>query len=155
MLFRSHMMSSVDGRLDCDRYTESISGKSFEDVSKSYFDISLQFKAQAIMIGRKTVQKHYFPQTFTSPATTPLTTFETYFGHLLSNRFTIIVDPKGKIFYEDDKADGENIIAILSEQVSQEYLEHLQQMNISYLFAGKNGDDMKLALETQIGRAHV
>ena len=53
-----HMMSSVDGRLDCDRYTEHYSGKSFETVSDVYFTISRNFDAQAIMIGRKTVQKH-------------------------------------------------------------------------------------------------
>lgn len=143
-----HMMSSVDGRLDCDRYTEPFSGKSFNEVSKSYFDISLKYKAQAIMIGRKTIQKHYFPRTFQSTSITPISSLECHVGNLLSNRFTITVDPKGKILYEDDKADGENIIAVLSEQVSQEYLEHLRAMGISYLFAGPNGDDMKLALET-------
>lgn len=143
-----HMMSSVDGRLDCDRYTEPHNRKTFDEVSKVYFDISLRYHAQAIMLGRKTIQKHYFTQTFQSETSTPITTNESYVGNLLSNRFTIIVDPKGKTLYEDDKAEGENLIAVLSEQVSQEYIDHLRCIGISYLFAGEKGDDMKLALET-------
>ena len=143
-----HMMSSVDGRLDCDRYTEPYNRKTFEEVSKVYFDVSLRYHAQAIMLGRKTIQKHYFTQTFQSDKNTPIDNYESYAGNLLSNRFTIIVDPKGKIMYEDDMADGENLITVLSEQVSQEYIDHLRAMGISYLFAGEKGDDMKLALET-------
>ncbi len=141
------MMSSVDGRLDCDRYTPPHSGKTFEEASKVYFDISLKYNAQAIMLGRKTIQKHYFPNCFENATYTSVKSFESYVGNLLSNRFTVVVDPKGKINYDDDKADGENIIAVLGESVSQEYLEHLRQMGISYLFAGENGDNMSLALE--------
>lgn len=142
-----HMMSSVDGRLDCDRYTEHYSGKCFEEVSKVYFDISNKFNAQAIMIGRKTIQKHYFPQTFIHSTQTSAISFDTYIGKLDSARYTIVTDPKGKIKYNDDQADGENIITILGESVSQEYLDHLQEKGISYLFAGENGDKMELALE--------
>ncbi len=142
-----HMMSSVDGRLDCDRYTEHYSGKSFETVSDVYFTISRNFDAQAIMIGRKTVQKHYFTKTFETESSRAINTFDSYLGKQESSRMTIVVDPKGKIFYEDDNADGENIIAILGEKVSKEYLQHLQEKGISYLFAGENGDNMQLALE--------
>ena len=72
---------------------------------------------------------------------------ETFIGKQISARYTIVTDPMGKIRYEDDNADGENIITILSEQVTTEYITHLQTYGISYLFAGKEGKDINLALE--------
>ena len=143
-----HMMSSVDGRLDCDRYTSSFDGKTFDEVSEIYFEISNRYDADAIMIGRKTVQKHYFHRYFSSRTSTAVKSLDSYKGNLKSKRYTIIADPKGKIFYESDTADGENIIAVLGETVSAEYLDHLKVTGISYVFAGPAGSDMKLALET-------
>ena len=142
-----HMMSSVYGRLDCDRYSEHHSGKCFEEVSKIYFDLSDTYNAQAIMIGRKTVQKHYFPETFVCDNPTHPLSFDTYLGKLDSARSTIVMDPKGKIHYNNNQADGENLITILGHDVSQEYLNHLQSLEISYIFAGEDGTDLQLALE--------
>ena len=74
--------------------------------------------------------------------------FDTYIGSLESLRKTVIIDPLGKTFYDNNTIEGENIITILSEKISQEYLEHLQNLGISYLFAGKDEIDLCLALET-------
>ena len=150
-----HMMSSVDGKLDTDRYTQPFDGKCFDQVSSVYFDVSSRFEAQAILIGRKAVQKHYFSKRFSSPRVTPVENFESYFGRQEPHRSTVIVDPSGKILYEDDNIEGENIIAVLGEGVSQEYLLHLREMRISYLFSGHDGRTIALRLESLPGEFGV
>ena len=128
------------------RFSLPYNGKDFDTVSESYFEISNDFHADAILIGRETVQKHYFNAPFTSDSYTENRDFKSHHGSKDSNRLTIIADSKGSIKYTTNHADGENIIAILGQSVSKEYLEHLQQMGISYLFAGEGGKDIKLAM---------
>ncbi|MCD7963053.1 MAG: RibD family protein [Rikenellaceae bacterium] len=143
-----HMMSSVDGRLLTDRYTESFDGRRKEDFYDIYFRISRDFHADGWIVGRKTVQESDFTKTFEYDKYPPAEITETWHGKYESERYAIVIDPKGKIIYEDDRFDGDNIITILGEGVSQEYLNHLRDMGISYLFAGPHGSDLNIAVET-------
>lgn len=53
-----HMMSSIDGRLIGERWSPHFTGKTLDEATAPYFDISLKLQAQAWMIGRKTVEIH-------------------------------------------------------------------------------------------------
>lgn len=141
------MVSSVDGRLDTDYYTKPFDGKDIDTVMDSYFTISNDYRADAIMIGRKTVQQHYFTETYQHTGS-PAKNYETFIGNRDSNRLTIIIDPQGKIRYTDNQVEGENMIAVLSEKVSGNYLTFLQEKGISYLFAGEDGKDIVKAMDT-------
>ena len=140
-----HMMSSVDGRLITQRYSDPYNGKTNEEVTGYYFPISDQLNGDAVLIGRTTVQEYFMPKTFKHEGLEPTSNFEIFKGRLDGSSTIIITDPKGKVFYEDYK--DENFIAILSEQVSDEYLNHLRENKISYLFAGKNGENLSIAME--------
>jgi riboflavin biosynthesis pyrimidine reductase len=48
--------------------------------------------------------------------------------------------------WDENQMDGEHVIEILSESVQDEYLQYLQNINVSYFFAGKNTLDFSLAL---------
>ena len=141
------MLSSIDGRLDTDYYTLPYDGKDINTVMDSYFTISNNFEADAILIGRKTVQQHYFKETYQHTGAI-VEDYQPFIGKRDSQRLTIIVDPQGKILYTDNQADGENIVAVLGTGVSKEYLTSLQAMGISYLFAGEDGRDMVSAMNT-------
>ena len=141
------MVSSVDGRLDTDFYSKPFNGKDIDTVMDSYFTISNDFKAEAIMIGRKTVQQHYFTETYQHTGNLA-ENHETFIGHRDSKRLTIIIDPQGKILYTDNQVEGENIITILSEKISEDYLMFLRKKGISYLFAGEDGKDIVKAMDT-------
>ena len=73
---------------------------------------------------------------------------KTFVGKRETKKTCIIFDAKGKIIYPDDNINGDNVIAILGEQVSDEYLFLLREKGISYLFAGADGYDLNKALET-------
>lgn len=142
----SHINSSVDGRLVADRWTLPFNGKDIEDVLSVYTEIKNGYSADAWILGRNSVQKHFFPEIFDNGTFTPVMTFQTYIGHRDSKRSLVVFDSKGLIRYTDDKVYGDNIIAVLSENVSEEYLEHLRHTGISYLFAGTDGYDYEKAL---------
>lgn len=139
-----HMMSSVDGRLLTDRYTQPFGGKSTDDVTEHYFTISNELSGQAIMIGRKTVQEHFMPKTFENKGYLPTNNPSTFIGKRDAASTIIVIDPKGKIFYENTNHD--NFITILSQKVSDQYLEHLRENGISYIFAGTDGNDITQAM---------
>ena len=141
-----HMMSSVDGRLIGDRWSNPFDGKTPDDVIAPYYTISLELEAQAWMVGRKTVQIHNFPHTFEHEGEL-VTDPKTFIGKQSSARVSIVLDPKGKILYENNHIEGDNIITILGEQVSEKYLAFLREQGISYLFAGADGNDIALAME--------
>lgn len=140
-------MSSVDGRLHMERWTNPVGKKSYEDIGTCYFDISADFKAQAMLVGRATFQEHYSQEIFDYQKFQPATKHENYKGKHESESFAVVADVKGKILYGEDNMWGNNIIAILSEQVSEEYMAHLREKGISYVFAGMDGNDLSKALE--------
>ena len=63
----------------------------------------------------------------------------------LSGFYAVSFDPKGKLGWKNSKIIDEDpgygdaqIIEVLTEQVDGRYLAYLQEMNIPYIFAGKN-----------------
>ncbi len=140
-----HMMSSVDGRLMPYRYSTPINGKSVDDLIDQYVALSGQLNGDASLIGRPTLQAMYFKNTF-DHKDYPLTDdIETYVEKLDKENTYIVLDPNGKILY--DNTDDNNYIAILGEKVSGEYLLHLKEKRVSYLFAGHDGNDLERALD--------
>lgn len=142
-----HMLSSVDGRLITDYYSEPYNGKDKDDVMEPYFATSNEFDADAWIIGRKTVQRHYFPEKYQHSGVVAANP-QTYIGIRDTKRLMVVIDPQGKILYDDNKADGDNIVTILSENVSEDYLSFLRDKGISYLFAGADGKDIAKAMDT-------
>ena len=59
-----HMMSSIDGRLNGDRWSEPFDGKNRDILFAPYYTISERLSPEAHMLGRNTVQIHFCPKTF-------------------------------------------------------------------------------------------
>lgn len=142
-----HMMSSVDGRLLTDRWTEPFDGKDKTEFYDCYEEVGRQFNADAWMIGRTTAQQDFETNSFDFEKYVPAKEFITHMGNRTSDTSAIILDPKGKLSYIGNNLNGDNVITILGETVSEEYLTHLRDNGISYLFAGKDGTDLNKALE--------
>jgi riboflavin biosynthesis pyrimidine reductase len=60
--------------------------------------------------------------------------------------FAIGLDPDGKLHYARSTVGEEHIVAVLGEHVSDDYLSELRQCGVSYVFAGRNGRDLKAAV---------
>lgn len=139
-----HMMSSVDGRLMPYRYSTPVNGASVDDLIEQYVALSGQLNGDASLIGRPTLQAMYFKDTFDHKDYPPTDNVDTYIVKPDKADTYIVLDPNGKIFY--DNTGDNNYIAILGEKVSGEYLLHLREKRVSYLFAGHDGNDLEKAL---------
>jgi riboflavin biosynthesis pyrimidine reductase len=51
--------------------------------------------------------------------------------------YAIAIDPSGKLMWKSNAIDGEPVITILSQRVSDDYLAFLQSRGVSYLFGGR------------------
>lgn len=61
-------------------------------------------------------------------------------------RFAFAVDPRGRLAWQSNEIDGDHVVAILSERVSDDYLAFLRGRQVSYLLAGSNTVDLSLAV---------
>lgn len=133
-----HMVSSIDGRIDCPM-VEQISGNEYYDVLKSYGDISC-------INGGKTVNHYYVKEHFVPQNSEPIGCENVFFANQ-SDKFFICVDNKASLKYESHKLENKYILCILSEDASKEYLLFLQKKKISYICTGKQRPDLKKAVE--------
>ena len=138
-----HMGSTVDGRIVGENW-----GNNWEAYGKLYEECHNTFESQAWMVGRVTMEKDFTEGK--QPRLEKVTNqFErkAFIGDNDASSFAIAVDPKGKLGWEANEIDGDHVIEILSESVSDAYLQYLQTMNISYVFAGKDTLNFSQALE--------
>jgi riboflavin biosynthesis pyrimidine reductase len=138
-----HMGSTVDGRIIGGNW-----GDKREVYGKLYEECHNTFESQAWMVGRITMEKDFTrgKQPNLEKATKR---FErtTFIADRDASSFAIAVDANGKLGWESNEIDGDHVIEILSESVTDAYLQYLQKMNISYVFAGKDTLDFNQALE--------
>ncbi|OLY44751.1 Pyrimidine reductase, riboflavin biosynthesis [Bartonella apis] len=146
-----HMMTSIDGKIVEDHWSEPYDGSKNDETTISYYDLSDSFKCDAEMLGRVTVQRHFAKQEFNAPHPVRVIDPQPFIGKRETKRLCIVVDRHGRIKYEGDKICGENIIVVLGKKISQAYLEHLRSLGISYVFAGEDGNDLVEAMES-LGR---
>ncbi|HLM66806.1 MAG TPA: RibD family protein [Longimicrobium sp.] len=139
-----HMMASVDGRILTDGWPLSGEGRrQYEQVHESY-------APDAWICGRVTMEQH-FAQRLRSDAElarehdgAPREDFRAPGEH---ESFAFAVDARGRLAWETNDIDGDHVVAILSERVSDEYLAFLRGRGVSYLLAGARDVDLALALE--------
>lgn len=142
-----HIMSSVDGRLLTERWTEPFNGKSKGELMGVYAAIGRKLNADAWMFGKNTLQEGYFPKKFHTSDKTPLAHPIPYLAHKTSSRLFVVIDPDADILYESSAVRGDRIVTVLPETAPAAYLEYLQQRDISYLFAGVKGDELNAAMK--------
>jgi riboflavin biosynthesis pyrimidine reductase len=141
-----HMGSTVDGRIIGEHW-----GDNHEKFGSLYEQCHNTFDSQAWMVGRVTMEKDFTEgkQPELKASQVPILR-EPFIGNKNATSFAIAVDPSGKLGWESNAIDGDHVIELLTEQVSDAYLSYLQQQGVSYIFAGGKELDFKLAL-SQLG----
>jgi riboflavin biosynthesis pyrimidine reductase len=138
-----HMGSTVDGRIIGEHW-----GANHENFSALYERCHNSFKSQAWIVGPVTMEKDFTewrkPQL--RKPDKPISRVQ-YVGNSNASSFAITVDPSGKLGWNANDIDGDHVIEILTEKVNDDYLQHLQDKQVSYIFAGKDKIDFKSALE--------
>jgi riboflavin biosynthesis pyrimidine reductase len=64
-----------------------------------------------------------------------------------ANAYGIVLDARGKIAWGRSDIDGDPIVAVLTDRVSDAHLAGLRKDGVSYIFAGERELDLRLALE--------
>lgn len=138
-----HMMTSVDGKILSKNWSGTKIGKNptglFEKIHK-------KFDSQAWMCGRVTMERDFADGLYTHKGT-PVKDPTDFIALHGSKSFAIAIDASGKLAWKENNIDGDHLIKVLTTQVSQAYVDYLQRLGISYIFAGGNELDMKLALQ--------
>jgi riboflavin biosynthesis pyrimidine reductase len=139
-----HMMASLDGRILTEGWPISKEGR------KEYEQIHESYDAEGWLCGRVTMEQHFAQGTRTDAEVgrehkgAPREDFVAPGGH---DSFAFAVDAHGKLAWETNDIDGDHVVAILSERVSNEYLAFLRGRGVSYLLAGERDVDLAIALE--------
>lgn len=144
-----HMVMSVNGKVT----GSFLENEQYSELLNKYFDIHKEFEADAFMCGRTTFESS-FPQ-LTAPTTYDGSRIERVdFVGEKADFYAVAIDTKGKLVWEqnhlvdeDEGYNGARIIEVLTENVSDSFLAHLREKNISYIFAGQEILDVKLAVQ--------
>lgn len=125
-------MSSVDGRLLPGRWTPPFDGTDSGKLFKEYAAIGKELKTDAWMFGTATT-KEAFPYKFMPKSNEHPQSGTIHVGNRNSSRMFVTVDPEADIFYTSDRLRGDNIVTILGNNATKDYLEMLQGKGISYM----------------------
>ena len=139
-----HMMTSLDGRILTDGWPLSPEGR------RQYEMVHAGYAPDGWLCGRVTMEQH-FAQRVRSGAEVaqehrgaPREDFVAPGEH---ESFAFAVDTRGHLVWDASDIDGDHVVAVLSERVSDEYLGVLRERGVSYLLAGAREVDLALALE--------
>src|SRR4051812_25874639 len=142
-----HMVSSIDGRLLAERFSSPAAGVDGARLRRHYDEVYRRFGADGWLVGRVTMEE-FAHGTARTPAAIPHDPRTTHVADRKDRDVAVAIDPHGKLHYGQDNALGDHVIAVLGEQVSDAYLAELREDGVSYLFAGPEGDDLRLAMNT-------
>ena len=140
-----HMMASVDGRIVTDSWPISPEGRRQHEL------VHAEYEPEGWLCGRVTMELHF------AQRTRPDADVEREYGGISRREdsrapgdrdsFAFIADSRGRLVWDMNEIDGDHIVVLLSERVSDEYLAALRDRGISYLLAGQPEVDLSLALE--------
>lgn len=135
-----HMMSSVDGRIDCDM-TERIGGD-------EYYEALDRLHCDSELSGRVTMQMHFaLPEPFVASDHTPLGMIS-FYKAIDAEGYEIGLDSKGKLKWPGNGIEkGKPLLVITSEDAPVEYLDTLCKQDISWIAAGNGEVDLIRAVE--------
>ncbi|HEY0018508.1 MAG TPA: dihydrofolate reductase family protein [Longimicrobium sp.] len=139
-----HMISSLDGRILTDGWPLSDEGR------RQYEVVHEGYAPDAWICGRVTMEEHFAQglrgddEIAREHHGAPREDFRAPGEH---ESFAFAVDSSGRLAWDTSDIDGDHVVAVLSERVSDEYLAFLRGRGVSYLLAGARDVDLSLALE--------
>lgn len=147
-----HMMTSLDGRILTDGWPLSAEGR------KQYEQVHASYDADGWLCGRVTMEQHF------AQGTRPESEVgrehrggarDDFVAPGEHDSFAFAVDTHGRLAWETNDIDGDHVVAILSERVSDDYLAFLRDRGVSYILAGAPEVELTLALEKIVSRFGV
>ena len=128
-----HMMASVDGRIAVGGWPLA------PEARRQYELVHATYEADGWLCGRVTMEP--FAKRVRSEAEVARQRagggpHEDFVAPGEHDSYAFALDPSGRLAWESNDIDGDHVVAILSERVSDEYLAFLRERGVSYLLAG-------------------
>ncbi|RVU70483.1 MULTISPECIES: dihydrofolate reductase family protein [Lactobacillus] len=135
-----HMMSSIDGRIDC-AMTAQLAG------NDAYYASLDALDAPSRTSGRVTAETELSnDEKFVAKNNEPLG-HEDFAINKQANSYNIITDTKGTLMWNDDSDNDFPHLVLTSQQASKEYLSYLDEKHISWIATGEKHIDLSRAME--------
>lgn len=143
-----HMMTSVDGRIDC-QMTSELPG--VED----YYSTLNALDVPTTVSGRVTAELEMAEPGEFHPKDPEIYGQEGFSKKADAAGYEVVVDTKGKLLWLDAAGMEKPYLIITSEQVTKEYLHYLDAQNISWIACGREKIDLVRASEILAEEFHV
>jgi riboflavin biosynthesis pyrimidine reductase len=142
-----HMCTTIDGRILGSRWADLPaairSGKLFETTAAS-------FGISAWLVGTTTMKEFADGNFKLKPARQQIERVD-HLANPKAKSFAIGADAKGVLRYKRNDVDGDHVVLLVSQLVSNDYLAHLRAAGVSYLFCGRDHVDVRSALNKIVG----
>ena len=135
------MMTSVDGRIDCPMVGQLSTDEYYIALDRLGKCSKLSGRVTAVLECSAVKE-----ETAAGTTGTPVG-HEAFSVCRKADEYTITVDTHGKIRWKSDESDGHPVISIVTEDVSEEYLDSLTAQGISWIASGKGRIDLRRAVE--------
>lgn len=132
-----HMMTSVDGRIDC-AMTEQLPGV------QAYYQTLDSLNAPNRVSGRVTAQLEMAGPGLFEGQDKTLLGQEAYSKATDAEGYEIVVDTRGTLLWDGAEA-SRPLLILTSERVSRAYLRYLEENHISWIACGKEQVDLRRA----------
>lgn len=134
------MVPSLDGRI-------VIRDWNVPNLTREYEQTAETFGADAWIIGRISMEPYAGRTRIPARKHQAPIAREDFVAQHDAASYAIAVDPSGKLTWQSADIDGEHVITVLTEAVSDDYLAFLRAKGVSYLFGGKSRIDLERVLE--------
>lgn len=126
-----HMLTSVDGRILPDQWHPSFSDNGL------YERIHGELEGDAWLVGRVTGQEFAKRDTPYPEIAGGSEVRQNWFAQKQADDWTVVFDAKGKITWGRSDVDGDPLIVVLTQSVSDSHLAGLRKDGVSHIFAAR------------------
>lgn len=139
-----HMFMSLDGKIHPSRWGKlrgkAASGDLFETTAAS-------FGIGAWLVGSVTIQEMIKGRGKLPRAKERFDREDFVAAKKKEKRFAIATDAKALLRFTESSYQGDHLVMLITERASNDYLAHLRQAGVSYLFCGKDQVDLTVATQ--------
>jgi riboflavin biosynthesis pyrimidine reductase len=138
-----HMCTTIDGRILSSRWPPLAGGADPGELFETTAD---EFGIGAWIVGTTTMREFAGRNAKLKKARGRVARTD-HVADRRARRFAIGTDAKGVLRFQKADVEGDHVVLLVSSRVSDDYLAHLQEGGVSYLFCGAREVDVKVALD--------
>jgi 2,5-diamino-6-(ribosylamino)-4(3H)-pyrimidinone 5'-phosphate reductase len=137
-----HMCTTIDGKVLASRWGR-LPGRC--DSAQLFERTAASFAVPAWLVGTTTMKEFAGPHRRLAAAGRPIARKD-HIAAPAASSFAIGADAKGVLRFQHAAVGGDHVVLLVTEQVSDDYLAHLQSAGVSYLFCGRSTIGLPTAL---------